>query len=196
MKTYMSNSDASYEADGVQDCTDFFLKNPHSVQKWLNTVDKYMQTLTKEPDMFLLPRAHEFLKPLVEAYAADTEGFTHYLIYLRDSFSKSDLAWEHVQSIYRKINGRYVQQIRRERANRACEKAEELYGPTDYHSRLQWVADLEHSWAQRRLAYLEAHRNGRKSGRLDVETRAEILAEFWVAVDAEIKEGREIPPWN
>mgnify|MGYP003968432645 FL=1 len=192
----MSSIKRPEEVEAIQDCTEFFLKNPHSVKKWLTLVDKYMQTLAKEPEMFLMPKAHDFLQPLVESYATDTEGFTQYLVYIRDSFSKSDLAWEHVQSAYRKINGRYVQQVRRERSNRACVKAEELYGPTDYHSRLQWVADLEHSWAQRRLAFLEKHRSDRRAGRLDTETRAELLVEFWKVVDTEIKEGREIPPWN
>ena len=58
------------------------------------------------------------------------------------------------------------------------------------------MADLEHGWAKRRLAHLDDYR--RKSGeqRIDTETRAEILAEFWDVVDTEIYERREIPKWN
>ena len=75
-------------------------------------------------------------------------------------------------------------------------KAKELYGDTDYHSRLQWVSDLEHLWAGRRLEFLDSYRSKYKSDRLDTETRAEALAEFWEIIDTEISEGRNIPPWN
>lgn len=101
-----------------------------------------------------------------------------------------------MQKLYRRVNGRYVQQIRRERASRACVKAEEIFGTTDYHSRLQWVADLEHSWAARRLLFLDSHREASKTERIDTETRAELLAEFWDIIDTEVFEGKGLPPWN
>ena len=179
----------------LKETTDYLLRNPSNIKKWLTLADKYMQTFAKDPSTFLLPKTHEFLKPLVEAYAFNIDGFIQYLLGIRDSFSKEDLAWEQVQSIQRRINGRYVQQQRRERAQRAIAKAEELHGETDYHSRLKWVADLEHSWAGRRLLYLDKHRDERKRDRLDTETRAEVLLEFWEIVDTEIFEGG-VPPWN
>jgi hypothetical protein len=154
-----------------------------------------MQTFAKDPSIFLLPKSHEFLKPLIEAYAFNIDGFVQYLVGIRDSFSKEDLAWEQVQSIQRRINGRYVQQQRRERAARAITKAEELYGKTDYHSRLKWVSDLEHKWASRRLLFLDKHRDSLKGERIDTETRAELLLEFWEIIDTEIFEG-DVPPWN
>lgn len=179
----------------LKETTDYLLRNPSNIKKWLTLADKYMQTFAKDPSIFLLPKTHEILKPLIEAYALNTDGFVQYLVGIRDSFSKEDLAWEQVQSIHRRINGRYVQQQRRERAKRAVAKAEALYGPTDYHTRLKWVSDLEHSWAQRRLLYLDDCRGNFTSDRLDTETRAEALAEFWDVIDTEIHEGK-IPSWN
>ena len=175
--------------------TEYLLRNPSNIKKWLTLADKYMQTFAQDPHNFLLPKAHEILKPLIEAYSLNIDGFVQYFIGLRDSFSKEDLAWEQVQKIQRRINGRYVQQQRRERAARAVAKAEELYGDTDYHSRLKWVADLEHEWAKRRLLFLDKHRDERRDVRLDTETRAELLLEFWEIIDTEIFEGG-VPPWN
>lgn len=179
----------------LNDTTEALLRNPSSIKKWVNLADKYMQTFAKDPETFLLPKTHEFLKPLIEAYARNTDGFIQYLVGLRDSFSKEDLAWEQVQIIHRRVNGRYIQQQRRERSQRAISKAEAAYGPTDYHTRLKWVADLEHVWASRRLLFLDKHRDAQKAERLDTETRAELLAEFWEIIDTEIHEGR-VPSWN
>ena len=183
------------EPNLLNETTQILLRNPSSIEKWLILSDKYMQTFAKDPSMFLLPKTHEFLKPLIEAYATNVEGFVQYLVGLRDSFSKEDMAWGQVQSIQRRVNGRFVQQHRRERAQRAISKAEDLYGESDYHSRLKWVADLEHTWAGRRLVYLDKHRDEGKSERLSTDHRAELLLEFWEIIDTEIFEGG-VPPWN
>jgi len=180
----------------LDETTNQFIRTPSKVGDYIQLADKYMQTYKENPNMFVLPKPHSFMQPLVAAYAADPEGSIAYLIALRDNFSKSESAWEAIQKQYRRINGRYVQQQRRERAGRAAAKAEELYGPTDYHSRLQWVADLEHGWANRRLSFMDQHRGKSKQSRIDTETRAELLQEFWELIDNEIKEGKEIPPWN
>ena len=183
-------------SNDLNEATNQLLRTPSKVGDYIQLVDNYMQTYKENPSLFAIPKPHSFMQPLVLAYAADPEGFISYLVSLRDNFAKSESAWETIQKQYRRINGRYVQQQRRERASRAAAKAEELYGPTDYHSRLQWVADLEHSWATRRLSFMDQHRGKAKQSRIDTETRAELLEEFWEMIDNEIKEGKEIPPWN
>jgi len=100
-----------------------------------------------------------------------------------------------LQRVYRRINGRHVQQLRRSRSNRAVEKAIELFGSVDYQTRLQWVANLENDWAKRRLVFLDAQRDKFTGGRISVEDRVELLAEFWNDIDTEIYEGR-LKKWN
>jgi hypothetical protein len=177
-------------------CADRLVKNSEEVKKWVTVADKYMQTKIANPEMYVLPKPHEFLSPMIEAFANNPDGFLEYILQLRDRFTKEDKAWTEIQSIYRRINGRYVQKARRERSARAITKAEDLFGETDFHSRMQWTADLEHGWAQRRLEFLDVYRSKYKSDRLDVDTRAEVLAEFWDMIDTEIHEGRNLPPWN
>ena len=87
------------EPTDLNETTVYLLRNPSSIKKWLTLADKYMQTFAKDPTIFLLPKTHEFLKPLIEAYAFNIDGFVQYLVRLRDSFSKEDLAWEQVQNI-------------------------------------------------------------------------------------------------
>ena len=182
--------------DDLKKCTEKLLRTPNSINKWIEIADKHMQTKRENPYMFSLPRAHEFLSPIIYVYQKDIDGFLRYITSLRDEFSRGDKAWEDLQKVYRRINGRQVQAIRRERSARACEKAKELYGETDYHSRMQWVSDLEHAWASRRLEFLDGYRSKYKADRLDTETRTEALSEFWEIIDTEIYEGVNIPPWN
>lgn len=183
------------EEGTLPECTNTLLRSPDKLKDWLSIADKYMQTYAENPGSFLLPRAHEFLKPLIEAYANNLEGFTEYLVGIRDCFDRQSAAFKDVQAIYRRVNGRYIQQQRRARMDRAIAKAEELYGRIPFLERMQWIAALEHAWANRRLDFLEANRRRYKSDRLPSEDRVELLAEFWEQIDNEIYEGK-LPPWN
>ena len=189
----MEQSDGS--ASPLKECTNTLLRNPDKVKEWLSLADKYMQTFAQNKEMFLLPKAHEFLKPLIEAYALDPEGFVQFLVELRNCYDRRSAQFVEVQAIYRRVNGRYVQQSRRERIGRAVAKAEELHGEIPFTLRMQWMANLEHEWAQRRLAFLEQQRQRLKLERLSTEMRTEYLLEFWDMIDTEIYEGN-IPPWN
>lgn len=175
--------------------TETMLRNPDKVKDWLNIADKHMMNYASNPDVFLLPKAHEFMKPLIEAFTRSTEGYARYLVDLRDNFDRRSLPFVEIQAIYRRVNGRAVQQARRERIARAVAKAEELYGEIPYTKRMQWMAEREHEWAQRRLGFLEAQRERLKLEHLDVEVRTEMLLEFWDIIDTEIYKG-ELPPWN
>ncbi|MDA7805618.1 hypothetical protein N8991_06145 [Schleiferiaceae bacterium] len=185
----------NFEESPLSAVTATLLRNPDKVKEWLTIVDKHMTSYADNPEVFLLPKAHEFLKPLIEAYAHNLEGFTQYLLELRDNFDRRSLQFVEVQAIYRRLNGRFVQQSRRDRMARAIIKADTLFGEIAYTKRMQWMAELEHVWAQRRLAFLEQQRKRLKQDRLSTELRTEMLLEFWDIIDTEIYEGN-IPPWN
>jgi hypothetical protein len=179
----------------IRDFTDLLLSHPDKASAWLTQADKYMQAYVESPTTFILPRAHAFMQPVIEVYAYHLDGFTQYLMGVRDCFEKQSTGWEGVHSLYRRVLGRHTQKLRRERSNRAIAKAEELYGKVGYHERLQWVANLEHGWAKRRLEFLDKHRAKLGGRRLTVDERAELLFEFWDIIDTEIFEGK-VPSWN
>jgi len=179
----------------LRETTEVLLESPDTATHWLSTADKYMQSYAENPTGFFLPAEHLFLKPLVDAYADNLDGFVEYVRGVRDSLPRDSKGWDRVQRFYRKIMSRSVQQSRRERAERAVAKAEELYGRAEFHQRLQWIAKLEHHWAKRRLDFLAERREKTENNRLSVEERAELLEEFWDEIDTEISRG-EIPPWN
>jgi len=185
----------NFEESPLSAVTATLLRNPDKVEEWLTIADKHMTSYEDNPEVFLLPKAHEFLKPLIEAYSNNLEGFTQFVLEIRDSFDRRSLQFVKVQAIYRRLNGRYVQQSRRERMARAIIKAEALYGEIPYTKRMQWMAEQEHIWAQRRLAFLEQQRKRLKQDRLSTDLRTEMLLEFWDIIDTEIYEGN-LPPWN
>ena len=176
-------------------CSDNLLKHPDSIGDWLKIADKHMQNYADNADMLALPTEHQFLKPLVKAFANDLEGFVRYIVHLRDNYGAKELAYKNVQTVYRKVNGRYIQQQRRARMDKAINKATELFGHIPYVYRMAWMADLEHQWAKRRLDFLEDARGLYKSDRLPSEDRVELLLEFWNDIDTEIEEGN-LPSWN
>lgn len=177
----------------LKDTTSVLLDNSDKIAKWLGLADKYIQSYNDDPSTFMLPRAHAFLKPIIESYATNLEGFLSYVSGIRDSLPRQSAAYAEIQTVFRRINGRWTQQQRRERSARAVAKATELYGEIDYHTRQKWVADLEHQWAQRRLEYMD---NASRGERLDMEERAELLAIFWDEIETEIFNGERLPRWN
>ena len=191
----MQNADNKLTDSELQATIEIFLRSPDKAAEWLTLADKYAQAYLEDPKIFLLPTAHGFLKPIIERYANDLEGLAQYVETVRDAFDRRSAQWLAIQRVYRRINGRHVQQLRRSRSNRAVEKAIELFGSVDYQTRLQWVANLENDWAKRRLVFLDAQRDKSTGGRISVEDRVELLAEFWNDIDTEIYEGR-LKKWN
>jgi hypothetical protein len=173
--------------------TDKLLSNPEKTADWLDLADNYMQRYIENRQDFALPSQHKFLMPLIEKFASDCLAFLAFLVSVRDNFERNSKYFKEVQVVYRRINGRCVQQLRRERLARAVEKAEQTYGRTDYHTRLKWSADLEKKWAKRRLAFLDAARGGK---RMSVEDRSELLLEFWKEIDDKIDNNIGILPWQ
>ena len=177
----------------LSETTDKLLSSPEKTADWLALADDYMQRYNENPDMFVLPKMHMFLLPLLETYAKNCQAYLQYLVGIRDSFQRNSMYYKEVQMVYRRINGRCVQQMRRERLGRAIAKAEAMYGRTDFHTRLKWSAQLEKKWAQRRIKFLNDARGGK---RMNVEDRAELLAEFWDIIDTEIADNIGIPTWD
>jgi hypothetical protein len=62
------------EEGTLPECTNTLLRSPDKLRDWLSIADKHMQTYAENPSTFLLPRAHEFLKPLIERCVVSIEA--------------------------------------------------------------------------------------------------------------------------
>ena len=77
MNNFVIQSSSSSERISQMDlnsCTEKLLRTPTSIKKWIEIADKHMQTKKADPDMYALPRAHEFLAPVIDTLK-DMEEF-------------------------------------------------------------------------------------------------------------------------
>lgn len=151
----------------------------------LRMADKYITLYNSSPELFVLPRDHVILRPIIEVFHDNLGDFVEYVKAIRnvlEGVTKAD-----VHEVFRTIATRHIQQVRRGRAERAIRVIERLLNrglDADEKSRL--VRKLEQHWGARRIALLKHHK---ASGRLSVDERAVLLKEFWDQVDKEIDEG-------
>lgn len=183
-----------FDEDALDDCVRTLFAGPSTIVEHLTLADRYMQNpdVTSEK---MLPKAHEFLLPLIMKYRGDLDGFVRFTTEMRDNYNRTEQVWRDIQAFYRKLNGRLVQKGRRDRIQRAVDVATRLWGPVDYHTRLKWAAEVENGWAGRRLVILEAHRSRLGTKHIPHEIQAGILDEFWETIDNEIEKG-SLPKWN
>ena len=169
-----------------------FIYHSGDPAKWLRLADTYIQQYNAMPRLFILPREHAQLKPLIETYARDEAGLRALALGFRDDLPDGEQKIA-CNALYRRFNLRYVQRVRRERLNRGIEAAEKKFGTLDYDARLKYSKKLEQAWGKRRLAWLADVR--RKIGRKNVPLQEmnDALEVFWNGVDDEIKRG-EVPP--
>ena len=175
----------------LSEATQFIFYSGDPAQ-WLRLADTYIQQYNAMPRLFILPREHAQLKPVVEAFARDDRGLTDYVLGFRNDLPDGEQKIA-VNALYRKINVRYVQRVRRERLTRALDMAEKKFGTLDYEARLKYSKKLEQAWGRRRLDWLADVR--RKMGRRNIplEEMNDALSVFWAGVDDEIERG-EVPP--
>ena len=177
----------------MHELTDELLLDREAV-KHLRLADNYIQMFNKAPRDFILPREHAKLKPLIEIYANDLNGFVRYILGVRDSFTHDTGAYTELHKLYRTISTRLLQQERRRRLTAAVDKAmEKRAKPASAETKAVWARKLEQEWGRRRLRYMTGYRDKTHRNRLSADERGEILERFWSTIDAEIAAGK-LPP--
>lgn len=181
----------------ISELSDYLLYEvPDKAAELLALADMYIRAFNEAPEQFILPHDHAILLPLIERYHSNMAAFVLYVLGVRDSLPPKSLWHEAVHDLYRRLSGRYVQRVRRERMNRAMAKAVELYGDAPYDVKARWLRRLEKLWAQRRLAFLADWRRGRAHRTLSRTDQADALTEFWDMIEQEIANGERIPKWE
>lgn len=156
----------------------------------LALADKYIKVYNDMPDVFVLPREHAVLQPVIEHYAHNLTGFVEYVRGMRDSVDRRSGEYAALHEFYRSVNVRLAQQVRRDRLAallRAAEKKLSRQLSADERDRYTYAA--EQSWIGRRTAMLDAARKEYRRGAIPWEDRAALLERFWAAIDAEIAGG-------
>lgn len=159
----------------------------------LRIADNYLQSMGKMGEAFVLPAEHRLILPALEFYAGDLDGWVKYVKGIRDRLDPSDSRWRDVYELYRNMEIRRVQRIRRDRLVAVVTEAvKQRLIENTVPARQRYANRCTQHWAKARAAVLDAVRSKTKSGKVSEAERSEVLAEFWAAVDDDIKKG-ELP---
>lgn len=161
---------------------------------WLELADSYIELFNKNPKVFRLPKDHVKLKPLIENFAYDMDGFVDFVLSVRNEASKQQ--YKGIHEFYRRVVVRRTQQQRRRRLTQGVRQIEEDLGmrfSADQVSRVSvW---LEQYWGKERMDRLDEARSHTSGGRISTDVRTEICDAFWAEVDKGLNEGIvPIPP--
>jgi len=167
------------------------IDHPESV---LQLADMYLQHLQIAGDNFRLPKEHVLVKPLLEYYADDLEGWVKFVKGVRDRLPQVGRKFHpEVNELYRKLDIRLTQQERRERLDRAVAVAlRKKLIADEYMDKMQYSRRCTQEWRLRRERILTAASKVTKGGRTSMADREVLLTEFWATIDAEIDNG-EVP---
>lgn len=180
--------------ENLREATDWLL-HEHEIGKWIRLADSYIQAYNRIPNQFVLPREHAALKPVVDAFALDTQAFAQYIRALRDG--SEGMAYDELHEIYRTISVRALQAQRRTRLRRATlimvPRVEKLLGrPLRYDDEVVLSKFIEQRWGVMRMSTMAEARNERSVKRLPTEDRSVLLEQFWQSLDKAL-EREEVP---
>jgi len=172
--------------------TTAWIINSDDPAKWLKMADIYIDQYNKLRSGFVLPKEYDCIAALLEVFAKRHADFPDYIRVIRDNLPKGEQSRE-VNSLYRTVMTRFLQQERRDRVTRAVDKANDLYGPLSAEQKFGYARKAQKIWGNRRLELLRKAARHSSGRRLSMDEKAEILEIFWKEVDDEIDSGN-IPP--
>lgn len=145
-------------------------------------------------DDFILPKKPEVIKPALEFYSGDLEGWVKFVKGVRDRLPKHGRVFHpEVNELYRRIEIRLTQQERRERLDRAVNMALRKRIISDaVEEKKRYANRCTQAWKLRRDHMLKTASQQCATGKVSVEEREGLLKEFWLHIDEEIANG-ELP---
>lgn len=178
----------------LREATDRLL-HASDIGKWMRLADSYIQAYNRIPDQFVLPKEHQLLKPIIDAFALDTQAFATYIRAMRDGSEGS--AYDELHDLYRTISVRALQAQRRSRIRKAAlllvPLVEQKIGRVlRYDDEVIVAKFVEQRWGSMRMMALASARGERQDKRLPSEDRAVMLEEFWRSIDRKLEQG-EVP---
>lgn len=160
----------------------------------LQLADTYLTHMAELGAEFILPKKYELIKPALEYYANDLEGWVKFVRGVRDRLPRVGRQYHPgVNALLRKLEIRLTQQLRRDRLDTAVAMAVRkglIEG--DYETKVRYAKRCTQAWKLKRETMLKNAAMSTKSNRLSVAERELLLAEFWHNIEAEIQNG-ELP---
>jgi len=160
----------------------------------LQLADTYLTHMAELGDEFILPKKYEIVKPVLEYYSDDLEGWVKFVRGVRDRLPMSGRQYHPgVNALLRKLEIRLTQQKRRDRLDSAVTMAvRKSIIESNYDAKVRYAKRCTQAWKMRRDTMLKNAAMSAKTNRLSVAERELLLSEFWQNIEAEIQNG-ELP---
>lgn len=169
------------------------LDHPDEAVAALALADEYLQMYDRLGSKLVIPKEHAFARPVVEYFAGAPNEYAEWLHGLMKDIPERTEVRRQVYELYRRVNLRHVQRIRRDRINQAVQTAVNLGIISDeYLVKERYARRCTQVWGVKLKALQQAARNGSSTGKLTREEDDMLREEFWSDVEAQIARG-ELP---
>lgn len=173
------------------------IANPVEV---LRFADSEMDKLREQGSMYELSARHAWIKPILEFYTQDLEGWLKFVKSVRNKLApakRGDLLTDEylaVQAFYKVLQVRWIQRRTRAITDVAVDLAVSKGLIEDnWVSKQRYMKRCVQFWKARKDAMLDAVRKASPTKRVSVDHREELLALFWDQTATEVNNG-DIPP--
>ena len=166
------------------------ISNPAQV---LRFADDEMDKLRRQGSMYELSSRHAWLKPLLEFYTEDLEGWLKFIKGTRDKLDRKSAEFRDIQEFYKVLSVRWIQ--RRTRAiidvatNLAVRKG--ILEDT-YEAKQRYAKRCVQVWKTRKDLLLDGIRRASPTGRVSIDHREDVLRAFWEQIADEVN-NEEVP---
>lgn len=159
----------------------------------LRLADKYLQDFTENREDFILPKEHVLVKPLLEFYVGDLDGWKKFVRIVRDRLPQGSDERRAVQELYKVLEVRAIQRRNRILIDAATDVAirKGLLDPT-WESKQRYAKRCIQAWKARKDNMLKTVRSQSPTGRVSADHREKLLKEYWTMVSEEVNNG-EVP---
>jgi hypothetical protein len=176
----------------LRELKDWSLDHPDEAIQALEMADEYLQMYDRLGDKLVIPKEHAFARPVVEYFAGAPEEYAKWLRKLVDDLPKSE-ARRQCHELFRRVNMRHVQRVRRERIGQAVHTAVNLgIIPDEYLVKERYARRCTLVWGAKLKALQNAARASNPHKRLSHEEDDMLREDFWSDVEAQISRG-ELP---
>lgn len=174
----------STDQDAVQSVYRMLLGSPERV-KLIDAADAQLKAFADNPQHYRLPKVYQWMKPLLENFSDDQEGWLDLIRAIVESFPKRSDDRMDMRPPLRRAESRVDQQLRRRRVRMALDAYEKTHGAfPDRESRDQYARDIFGLWKVQRSNVI-----GKIKGKGSHHDRAVACRDFWKDVEAQCAAG-------
>ena len=162
-------------------------------ERLIQLADEYLGRFEEMGDSFILPADHAVVKPVLEFYKGDLDGWVKFVKGTRDRLEKGTAEFNDVHEFYKKLNVRAIQRRTRAVIDVATDVAlKKGLIEDNWMAKQHYARRCVQAWKLRKDFMQDEVRRTAPKGRISVDHREQLLKDFWARIAEEVNNG-EVP---